>query len=75
MKAVFRELRHLYGALILFFYYMKWPILIGWPLLYFYLDFEDNLYMDILWAISLVLALKDIALMFVRFKKGERLWR
>ncbi len=55
-----RELRHLYGAGILFFYYAKWPILIGLPILYYGLDYPRNLALDILWIWSLALVFKDL---------------
>ena len=54
-----RELRHIYGAGIIFFYYMKWPILIGLPILYFVLDYPSNDILNILWLFSFILAIKD----------------
>ena len=62
MKSVLKEL---YGAGILFFYYMKYPILIGWPLLRFGLDYPDNIYIDILWLYCFALMIKDIIYKFV----------
>ena len=53
-------LKELYGAGILFFYYMKYIILAGWPILYFGLEYERNIILDILWVFSLGLAVKDI---------------
>ncbi len=60
------ELRHLYGAGILLFYYAKWPILIGWPILRFYLNYPDNWIIDALWIWSLVLVFKDFYIWFIR---------
>jgi hypothetical protein len=57
MKDVLREL---YGAGIIFFYYLKYPILVGWPLLRYILDYPDNIIMDFLWLYCLLLVLKDI---------------
>jgi hypothetical protein len=57
--------KELYGAGILFFYYFKYPILIGWPILRFYLQYNDNIYLDILWIYCLVLMLKDIIYKFI----------
>ncbi|WP_187648277.1 hypothetical protein [Nitrosophilus labii] len=74
-KELKRELRHLYGAAILFFYYLKLPLLIGIPILYIFLDYERNIFLDILWLISLFLILKDIFVLLKRFKNGEKLWR
>jgi hypothetical protein len=44
---------------------MKYPILIGWPALRFGLDYEDNIYIDILWLYCLALMIKDIIYTFV----------
>jgi len=75
LKEIKRELRHIYGAAILFFYYAKWPIVFGLPFLYFYLDYLQNLFLNILWIISLILIIKDFIVMFIRYKKGEKLWK
>ena len=63
------ELRHLYGAGILLFYYAKWPILVGWPLLRLYLDYPDNWIIDLLWLWCLVLVIKDFIYRFVLKKR------
>ncbi len=70
-----RELRHLWGVGILFFYYLKWPIVIGLPILYFYFGYERNTFLDILWIYSLILIFKDFFVMYKRYKNGERVWR
>ncbi|MRI83842.1 MAG: hypothetical protein C6I00_05405 [Nitratiruptor sp.] len=70
-----RELRHLWGAGILFFYYFKWPIAIGLPILYTFYGYRRNIYMDILWVWSVALILKDLILLLRRWRRGERLWR
>ncbi|SFV50922.1 hypothetical protein MNB_SV-3-718 [hydrothermal vent metagenome] len=62
---IFKEI---YGVGILFFYYMKYIILIGWPLLLYGLEYKANIIMDILWVYSLALMTKDIIMKFV-FKK------
>jgi len=62
VKSVLREL---YGTGILFFYYMKYPILIGWPLLRYGLDYPDNIVMNLLWVYCLVLMIKDIVYKFI----------
>ena len=66
MKQIFKEL---YGAGIIFFYYLKYPILIGWPLLRYGLDYSDNLIMDILWIYCFGLMVKDIVYKFVLKKR------
>ncbi len=60
------ELRHLYGAGILLFYYAKWPILIGWPVMRFVLEYKDNWIIDALWLWCLVLVIKDFYVWFVK---------
>ncbi len=60
-----RELRHLYGAGILFFYYAKWPILLGLPAIYYGLEYPHNVVLDILWIWSLALVFKDLYVWFV----------
>ncbi len=62
MRSILKEL---YGTGILFFYYMKYIILIGWPLLRFGLDYKDNLIIDILWVYCLLLMIKDIVSIFL----------
>jgi len=58
-------LKEIYGVGILFFYYMKYIILLGWPLLRFGLEYKDNAIMNILWLICLLLFIKDIIYKFV----------
>ena len=49
----------LYGTCIFFFYFVKYPIVLGLPLLYFYFDYDNNIFMNILWSMSFILILKD----------------
>ena len=58
-------LKEIYGAGILFFYYMKYLILIGWPLLLYGLDYKPNIIMDILWVLCLALVTKDFIFKFI----------
>ncbi len=44
-----RVAKDLYGSWILFFHYLKWPIFLGLPVLYFELDYKNNYIMDALW--------------------------
>ncbi len=62
-------LKDLYGAGILFFYYTKWFIAIGWPILRFVLEYKDNIYMDILWLWCIILIIKDFVYRFILKKK------
>ena len=69
MKAFLYVLKDLYGAGILFFYYVKWFIAIGVPILYFSLDYKRNYIMDILWIWCIILIIKDFIYKFVLKKR------
>jgi len=58
-------LKEIYGVGILFFYYMKYIILFGWPFLLYVLEYKDNIIMDILWVFCLTLFIKDLVYKFV----------
>jgi len=66
MKAFLKEI---YGVGIIFFYYMKWLILIGLPILYFGLDYKSNTVMNILWGYSFILVIKDFIYLVILKKK------
>ena len=68
-KEIKRELRHIYGAGILFFYYAKWFIVLGLPFLYCYMDYSRNIILDILWVISLSLIVKDFIVLIGRKRR------
>ncbi len=56
-------LKDLYGSWILFFHYLKWPIVLGLPILYFELDYRQNIIMNILWVYCLylvIISLRDM---------------
>ncbi len=63
MKKVLKEF---YGAGIIFFYYIKWLIFIGLPILYYGLDYKQNIVMNILWVYCLILIIKDFVVMFLK---------
>jgi hypothetical protein len=48
-----------YGSFIFFFYFIKYPVVIGLPILYFYLEAPNNWFLNILWFISSLLIIKD----------------
>ena len=50
----------LYGSLIIFFYFIKYPVAIFLPIAYFALDYKNNIFLNILWIISIGLIIKDI---------------
>ncbi len=64
-----KTLKEIYGVGILFFYYFKYIILIGWPLLLYGLEYKPNIIMDLLWVYSLALMTKDLIFKFVLKKK------
>ena len=66
MKHLFKEL---YGAGIIFFYYIKWLIFIGLPILYYGLDYKQNMIMDVLWVYCFALITKDFIMRVVLKKK------
>ncbi|SFV54593.1 hypothetical protein MNB_SV-14-1578 [hydrothermal vent metagenome] len=66
MKHFFKEL---YGAGIIFFYYVKWVIFIGLPILYYGLDYKQNIIMDVLWVYCFALITKDFIVRVVLKKK------
>jgi hypothetical protein len=48
-----------YGALIMFFYFIKYPLIVYLGIHYFYLELESNFILDILGIISIILIVKD----------------
>ena len=66
MGKLFREL---YGAGIIFFYYVKWIIFIGLPILYYGLEYKQNVIMDILWVYCFALITKDFIMRVVLKKR------
>jgi len=61
-------LKELYGAGVMFFYFIKWFVFIGLPILYYGLDYKQNIIMNILWFYCLILIIKDLVMRFI-FKK------
>ena len=50
----------IYGSLIFFFYFIKYPIIIFLPIAYLQLDYSNSLTMNILAFISVCLIIKDL---------------
>ena len=61
-------MKKIYGSLIFFFYFIKYPVIIYLLINYFYLKLENSLIINILGLISLVLILKDL---FFPYKKPD----
>jgi len=57
MKSILKDLK---GSWILFFHYLKWPIVLGLPILYFDLDYERNIIMYILWVYCFYLVIVSL---------------
>lgn len=49
----------IYGTLIFFFYFVKYPITIFLPIGYFIFDYPNNYIMNGLWIICVLLIIKD----------------
>ncbi len=64
-----RTLREIYGAGILFFFYFKWPVLLGYPLLVATMEYQRHWSMDLLWVYCLILVLKDMVFKYILRKK------
>jgi hypothetical protein len=62
-------LNDIYGVGIIFFYYVKWLIVLGLPLLYFGLDYQSNIIMNLLWFYSMGLIIKDFVYLAILKKK------
>jgi len=52
-------MKTLQASFIFFFYFIKYPLVLGLPIAYVYADFTNNWILNILWIISLLLILKD----------------
>ena len=57
--------REIYGAGILFFYYFKWPMILGYPALVYGLDYPRYWVLDLLWIYCGLLIVKDLVWKFV----------
>jgi hypothetical protein len=61
-------MKDLYGSGILFFYFFKWPYVIGFPYLYFAKGMQQNYILNALWLYCLFLILKDF---YTFYKKAK----
>jgi|LSQX01.3.fsa_nt_gb hypothetical protein len=58
----------LYGSIIIFFYFLKWPIVIYVSILWFYLEQDVSIALLLLALVSIVLIIKDIISFLKRSK-------
>jgi hypothetical protein len=63
-----KTLRQIYGAGVVFFYYLKWPFVLGYPALLYGADYPRHWSMDAIWLYCVVLIIKDFLYM-VALKK------
>ncbi len=64
-----RDLRHLYGAGIMFFYFFKWPVFLGLPFMYLKLGLQRNPILDGLWIVCAALIVKDAYVLLKKLLK------
>ncbi len=64
-----KTLLDLYGTWILFFHYLKWPMVVGLPILYLEMDYERNIIMDVLWVYCLYLVIISLYQRFIVKKR------
>ncbi len=62
-------MKKLYGVGIIFFYYVKWVIFLGLPILYYGLNYKPNIILDVLWVYCFALITKDFIMSVVLKKK------
>jgi hypothetical protein len=60
-------MKQLYGVGILFFYFLKWPIAVGYPYLLLH-GLQNNYIIDVLWLYSIFLILKDFYMLYKKRK-------
>jgi hypothetical protein len=60
----------LYGSIIIFFYFLKWPIVIYVSILWFYLEQDVSIALLLLALVSIVLIIKDIISFLKRSKSA-----
>ena len=64
-------MKELYGVGILFFYFLKWPIVLGYPYLRLH-GLSQNYILDALWLYCLFLIFKDFYMMFQKKKDNDK---
>jgi len=60
-------MKELYGSGILFFYFLKWPIAVGLPLLYWQ-GLQPNWVLISLWLLCIALIIKDMITLIIKYK-------
>jgi len=62
-------MKEIYGVGILFFYFLKWPFVLGLPLLYNN-GLAQNIILDILYLYCIFLIFKDFYMFYKKKKKS-----
>lgn len=57
-------MKEIYGSAILFFYFLKWPIVLGLPVLHFAYGLKTTYFSIALWLLCLGLIIKDFWTVF-----------
>ncbi|MEN8147735.1 MAG: hypothetical protein ABFR02_08975 [Campylobacterota bacterium] len=57
-------MKEIYGSAIMFFYFLKWPIFLGLPILHFAYGLNANYFLIAFWFLCLGLIIKDFWTMF-----------
>jgi len=58
------SMKEIYGSLIMFFYFLKWPVFLGLPILHFAYGLHATYFLIAFWALCLGLIIKDFWMMF-----------
>ena len=67
-----KTLREIYGVGVVFFYYLKWPFVLGYPALLYGAGYPRHWSMDLIWLYCVALIIKDfVYLVILRKKYGE----
>jgi hypothetical protein len=64
-------MKEFYGVGILFFYFLKWPYVLGLPLLYNH-GLAQNIILNVLYVYCLFLILKDFYMFYVKRKASKK---
>jgi hypothetical protein len=64
-----KTLRQIYGAGVVFFYYLKWPFVLGYPALLYGADYPRHWSMDAIWLYCVALIAKDLVYLVILKKR------
>jgi len=64
-------MKELYGVGILFFYFLKWPFVLGLPILYNN-GLESNYILNALWIYCIFLIVKDFWMLIKKLQENKK---